>query len=187
MARFPSRRSAVKGGLSLPLSLSLSLSLSALGGFVFVGSGPSDRDRADMAEDEEFARAVEDGLKLAKRVYPGKDRQLAAPPVPAAGMERTPESLLPGAPMVYAVISDPAIVDNPDIPSYQPHVHGRCNQPALIPLQMGEIGLEVDCLLDTAFVAVRGRWRVHCVMRHKSCDCRLVVPVGEQVRRFGLA
>ncbi|THU44622.1 hypothetical protein C4D60_Mb02t09320 [Musa balbisiana] len=139
-----------------------------------------------MAEDEEFAKAVEDGLKLAKRVYTGKDRQLAAPPLPAARMERTPESLLPGAPMVYAVISDPAIVDNPDIPSYQPHVHGRCDPPALIPLQMGEIGLEVDSLLDTAFVAVRGRWRVHCVMRHKSCDCRLVVPVGEQGSILGV-
>ncbi|CAD5193416.1 unnamed protein product [Musa acuminata subsp. malaccensis] len=139
-----------------------------------------------MAEDEEFAKAVEEGLKLAKRVYAGKDRQLAAPPLPAAKMERTPESLLPGAPMVYAVISDPAIVDNPDIPSYQPHVHGRCNPPALIPLQMGEIGLEVDCLLGTAFVAVRGRWKVHCVMRHKSCDCRLVVPVGEQGSILGV-
>ncbi|CAL9079514.1 unnamed protein product [Musa textilis] len=137
-------------------------------------------------EGEEFAKAVEDGLKLAKRVYPGKDRQLAAPPLPAARMERTPESILPGAPMVYAAISDPGIVDNPDIPSYQPHVHGRCNPPVLIPLQMEEIGLEVDCLLDTTFVAARGRWRVHCVMRHKSCDCRLVVPVGEQGSILGV-
>ncbi|WOL03906.1 inter-alpha-trypsin inhibitor heavy chain H3-like [Canna indica] len=140
-----------------------------------------------MAEDDEmFSRAVENGLKLAKRVYAGKDRQFAAPPRPAAGMERSADSLLPTAPMVYAVISDPAIVDNPDIPSYQPHVYGRCDPPVLIPLQMGEIGLEVDCLLDTAFVAVRGRWRVHCVMRNKSCDCRLVVPMGEKGSVLGV-
>ncbi|RZR95252.1 hypothetical protein BHM03_00024076 [Ensete ventricosum] len=133
-----------------------------------------------------FARAVEDGLKLAKRVYAGKDRQFAVPPRPAAGMERSSEPFLPTAPMVYAVISDPAIVDNPNIPSYQPHVYGACDPPALIPLHMGDVGLEVECLLDTAFVAVRGRWRVHCVMRNKSCDCRLVVPMGEQVRKFDL-
>ncbi|RWV82651.1 hypothetical protein GW17_00055830 [Ensete ventricosum] len=138
-----------------------------------------------MAVDKVFARAVEDGLKLAKRVYAGKDRQFAVPPRPAAGMERSSEPFLPTAPMVYAVISDPAIVDNPDIPSYQPHVYGACDPPALIPLHMGDVGLEVECLLDTAFVAVRGRWRVHCVMRNKSCDCRLVVPMGEQVRKFG--
>ena len=130
--------------------------------------------------DDEFAKAVEDGLKLAKRIYAGKDRHFA-PPRPVGGMERSPVSLLPAAPMVYAVVDDPGIVDNPDIPSYQPHVYGRCDPPALIPLQMNEIALEADCFLDTAFVAIRGRWRVHCIMRNRSCDCRLVVPMGEQV------
>ncbi|CAL9063682.1 uncharacterized protein LOC103987694 [Musa acuminata AAA Group] len=139
-----------------------------------------------MAVDEVFATAVEDGLKLAKRVYAGKERQFAAPPRPATGMERSSEPFLPTAPMVYAVISDPAIVDNPDIPSYQPHVYGACDPPALIPLQMGDVGLEVECLLDAAFVAVSGRWRVHCVMRNKSCDCRLVVPMGEQGSILGV-
>ncbi|KAG6520412.1 hypothetical protein ZIOFF_017462 [Zingiber officinale] len=133
-----------------------------------------------MAEEEEFARAVEDGLKLAKRVYAGKDRQVTGPPRPVGGMERKADSFLPSAPMVYAVISDPRIVDNPDIPSYQPHVYGRCDPPALIPLHMGDIGMEIDCLLDSAFVSVHGRWRVHCVMRNKSCSCRLVVPIGDQ-------
>ncbi|XP_040863141.1 uncharacterized protein [Glycine max] len=51
-------------------------------------------------------------------------------------MARSATAFLPSAPMVYAVISDPGIVDNPDIPSYQPHVYGRCDPPALIPLQM---------------------------------------------------
>lgn len=130
-------------------------------------------------------RAVEDGLKMAKRVYAGKDRQIAAAPRRAVGMARSADSFIPSAPMVYAVISDPAVVDNPDIPSYQPHVYGRCDPPALIPLHMGNIVLEVDCLLDSAFVSVSGQWRVHCVMRNKTCDCRLVVPMGEQVsKRF---
>lgn len=137
-----------------------------------------------MAKAEEFVKTVEDGLKLAKRVYFGKDRAVAAPrPPPPMDKSSSAASsyLLPSAPMVYAVIYDPSIVDNPDVPSYQPHVHGRCEPPALIPLQMNGIELEVDCLLDTAFVTVRGSWRVHCVMGSRSCDCRIAVPMGEQV------
>lgn len=136
-----------------------------------------------MAED--FARAVDDGLKLAKRIYFGKDRAVAAPRPPAP-MERssTTQPYLPTAPMVYAVIPDPGIVDNPDLPSYQPHVHGRCDPPALIPLQMNSIELDVDCYLDTALVTVTGSWRVHCVMGSKRCDCRIAIPMGEQVCVF---
>lgn len=133
-----------------------------------------------MAED--FSKAVEDGLRLSKRIYFGKDRSVA-PPKPMAPMEKShfeASLLLPTSPMVYAVIGDPAIVDNPDIPSYQPHVHGRCDPPALIPLQMNGIAMEVDCYLDTAFVTVSGSWRIHCVMGSAHCDCRIAIPMGEQ-------
>ncbi|KAL1207834.1 hypothetical protein V5N11_014004 [Cardamine amara subsp. amara] len=138
-----------------------------------------------MAED--FSRGVDDGIKLAKRIYFGKDRAVAAPRPPAP-MERssTTQPYLPSAPMVYAVISDPGIVDNPDLPSYQPHVHGRCDPPALIPLQMNAIELEVDCYLDTALVTVTGSWRVHCVMGSKRCDCRIAIPMGEQGSILGV-
>lgn len=132
-----------------------------------------------MAED--FARAVEDGIRLSKRIYFGKDRAVA-PPKPILAMDKAGEhSYLPSAVMVYAIIGDPSIVDNPDIPSYQPHVHGRCDPPALIPLQMNGISLEADCYFDTAFVTVSGSWRVHCVMGSRSCDCRIAIPMGEQV------
>ena len=135
-----------------------------------------------MAED--FARAVEDGLKLAKRIYFGNDRAVAAPRL-ASPMERAASAAhaqLPTAPMVYAVIHEPGIVDNPDLPSYQPHVHGRCDPPALIPLQLNAIELDVDCYLDTALVTVTGSWRVHCVMGSKKCDCRIAIPIGDKVR-----
>ncbi|RWR95873.1 von Willebrand factor [Cinnamomum micranthum f. kanehirae] len=138
--------------------------------------------------EDEFTNSVESGLKLAKRIYNGKDR-FVSPPRPVVGMDKDAASrttYLPTAPMVYAVIGDPAIVDNPDVPSYQPHVHGRCDPPALIPLQMNEIAMEVECDLDTAFVSVRGSWRVHCVMGSKSCDCRLMVPMGEQGSILGV-
>ncbi|KAE8668202.1 hypothetical protein F3Y22_tig00112344pilonHSYRG00185 [Hibiscus syriacus] len=64
---------------------------------------------------EEFARAMEDGLKLAKRVYLGKDRAVTASPPPVQFLS---DWYLPSAPMVFAVISDPRMVDNPDMPSY---------------------------------------------------------------------
>ncbi|KAJ0987493.1 hypothetical protein J5N97_005849 [Dioscorea zingiberensis] len=135
--------------------------------------------------DEEFSSAVEEGLRLSRRICTGK------PPARPSEqfMDRSSplsSGLLPTAPMAYAVISDPRIVDNPDIPSYQPHVHGRCDPPALIPLQMKEIALEIDCYLDEALVTMRGRWRVHCVMGSKSCNCRVVIPMGEQGSILGV-
>ncbi|KAI9122983.1 hypothetical protein K1719_005872 [Acacia pycnantha] len=136
-----------------------------------------------MAED--FATAVEDGLKLARRVYFGKDRAVA-PPKPPISMDKSFHAFLPSAPMVYAVIYDPGTVDNPDMPSYQPHVHGRCDPPALIPLQMNEIELQADCYLDTAFITINGVWRVHCVKGSRSCDCRIAIPLGEQGSILGV-
>uniref|UniRef100_A0A0D9VV52 VWFA domain-containing protein n=1 Tax=Leersia perrieri TaxID=77586 RepID=A0A0D9VV52_9ORYZ len=133
--------------------------------------------------EEDFARAVEDGLKLSKRlVLPGGG---APPPRPAAAMDRdiaASASLLPSAPMAYAVVVDPAAVDSPDVPSYQPHVYGRLDPPALIPLHMREVDLAVDCAAGcaSAEVSVRVRWWVHCVTRSRDCHCRIVVPMGEQ-------
>ncbi|MCD7451356.1 hypothetical protein HAX54_011141 [Datura stramonium] len=140
-----------------------------------------------MADQEEFVKSVEDGLRLSKRIYFGKDRAVA-PPKQMALMDKAAsvDSYFPTSPMMYAVIDNPAIVDNPDIPSYQPHVHGRCNPPALIPLQMNGVSLEADCYFDTAFITVKGSWRLHCVMSSRSCACRIAVPMGEQGSILGV-
>jgi hypothetical protein len=138
---------------------------------------------------EDFARAVEDGLKLSKRlVLPGG----VPPPRPPTGMHRAPVDappdaalLLPSAPTAYAVASDPASVDTPDVPSYQPHVYGRLDPPALIPLQLKEVDLAVDCALHVAAVTLRARWWLHCITRSRECDVRLVVPMGDQVSWIG--
>ncbi|RDX69847.1 Inter alpha-trypsin inhibitor, heavy chain 4 [Mucuna pruriens] len=134
---------------------------------------------------EEFSKAVDDGLKLSKRIYFGKDRAVA-PPKPPPPMARSSTVYRPSAPMVYAVIYNPGIVDNPDIPSYQPHVYGRCDPPALIPLQMNAIEMKADCYHDTAFVTVSGTWRLHCVMGSRSCDCRIAIPMGHQGSILGV-
>ena len=143
----------------------------------------------------EFSNSVSYGLKLSKRIYYGKD--MPAPPVEVPSMTRSASSVsgsekdvvvetalyMPAAPMVYAVVPDPEVVDNPDIPSYQPYVYGRCVPPALIPLNMHGVAMEIESVLDTAFVAVSGTWRVHCVMAGQRCDCRIAVPMGEQVKQ----
>ncbi|GJR97819.1 inter-alpha-trypsin inhibitor heavy chain-related protein [Tanacetum coccineum] len=133
---------------------------------------------------DDFTRGVEDGLRLSKRIYFGKDRSVA-PPKMTSHMTRS-ASVYPTSPMMYGVIVNPGIVDNPDVPSYQPHVHGRCDPPALIPLQMNGIGLEIGCCLDTGFVTLNGSWRVHCVMGSAGCDVRLAVPMGPQGSILGV-
>jgi hypothetical protein len=135
--------------------------------------------------EEAFARAVEDGLKLTKRLVMPDGGPAPRPHAamdrgdPLAPGERHP--LLPTAPMAYAVVVDPGAVDSPDVPSYQPHVYGRLDSPALIPLQMREVDLRVDAAVVRAEVTLRARWWVHCVARSRACDCRLVVPMGHQV------
>nr|GEU55490.1 hypothetical protein [Tanacetum cinerariifolium] len=130
---------------------------------------------------DDFITGVDDGLRLAKRIYFGNDRSVAAPrPVPHVMEKTASRAMYPTSPMVYAVIGNPGIVDNPDMPSYQPHVHGRCDPPALIPLQMNGISFEIDCYLDKAFVTMSGSWRVHCVMGSASCSCRVAIPMGEE-------
>ncbi|KAJ8441132.1 hypothetical protein Cgig2_006961 [Carnegiea gigantea] len=132
---------------------------------------------------DEFRGSVELGLQLSKRIYYGNEPSMKPPKQPPA-MAKWPspevEDHLPKAPMVYAEISDPSIVDNPDILSYQPYVYGRCKPPALIPLHMYGIEVKVDCYLDMAFVTVSGSWRLHCVASGRSCDCRVAIPMGEQ-------
>lgn len=129
---------------------------------------------------EQFSSSVEFGLNLSKRIHHVKE----SAPAPAPAMSRSPKLHLPSAPMCYAVIPDPQIVDNPDIRSYQPYVYGRCDPPALIPLQLHGIGMEVECCLDTAFVTVTGKWRVHCIMASSICDCQVAIPMGEQVNKY---
>ncbi|XVF86925.1 hypothetical protein PTKIN_Ptkin18bG0080000 [Pterospermum kingtungense] len=133
----------------------------------------------------EFSASITCGLMLSKRLYYGKGAS-PAPAVMSRSLSSSTESYLPTAVMAYAMVSEPVMVDNPDVPSYQPYVHGRCDPPALIPLHMHEVSMEVECLMDTAFVTVRGAWRVHCIMAGRRCDCRIAIPMGEQGSLLGV-
>ncbi|CAL5195774.1 unnamed protein product [Lathyrus oleraceus] len=129
-----------------------------------------------------FSSSVDFGLNLSKRIHHFK----GSAPAPVPEMSRSPEEYLPSAPMCYAVIPDPDIVDNPDIRSYQPYVYGRCDPPALIPLHLHGISMEVECCLDTAFVTVTGSWRVHCVRGSSMCNCQVAIPMSEQGSLLGV-
>ena len=61
---------------------------------------------------EDFINAVEEGLKLSKRIFYGKDSVVAPPSAPPP-MSKSRKYYLPTASMVYAIIDDPGIVDNP--------------------------------------------------------------------------
>ncbi|KAG6733249.1 hypothetical protein I3842_01G217500 [Carya illinoinensis] len=134
----------------------------------------------------EFSTCVEYGLKLSKRVYYGKESVFSSAPAVVPAMSKSSSDYLPSAPMVYVVVPEPEVVDNPDVPSYQPYVYGRCEPPALIPLQMHGVAMEIESYLDTAFVSMKGTWRVHCVMAGRRCDCRIAVPMGEQGSLLGV-
>ncbi|XP_050234342.1 uncharacterized protein LOC126682647 [Mercurialis annua] len=134
---------------------------------------------------EEFKTCVDYGSSLSKRIYYGRE----AAPAPELAMSKSTissDNFLPKAVMAYAVVPEPEAVDNPDVPSYQPYVHGRCQPPALIPLEMRGVSMEVDCCLDHATVSFNGKWRVHCIKTSRKCDCRIAVPIGDQGSILGL-
>ncbi|XP_011036459.1 PREDICTED: inter-alpha-trypsin inhibitor heavy chain H3-like isoform X2 [Populus euphratica] len=139
----------------------------------------------------EFATCVEYGLNLSKRIYYGKEMTPAATAAMTRSMSAkssdVAESYFPTAVMAYAVVSEPELVENPDVPSYQPYVHGRCEPPALIPLHMlGVVTMEIDCCFDHANVCFSGAWRVHCIKGNSKCDVRIAVPIGEQGSLLGV-
>ncbi|RDX77017.1 Inter alpha-trypsin inhibitor, heavy chain 4, partial [Mucuna pruriens] len=135
---------------------------------------------------EEFSKSVEEGLRLSKRIYFGNDRTVSAPKPPPS-MSKSQTTYLPTAPMLYAVIRDPSVVDNPDVPSYQPYVHGKCDPPALIPLHMTAVQLAVQCHLNAAaFVTLSAICRLHCVSSSRSSDCLIAVPLPPQVSILGV-
>nr|KYP62199.1 Inter-alpha-trypsin inhibitor heavy chain H1 [Cajanus cajan] len=135
---------------------------------------------------EEFSKSVEEGLRLSKRIYFGNDRAVS-PPRPPPTMSKSHTAYLPTAPMLYAVINDPSIVDNPDVPSYQPYVHGKCDPPALIPLHMNSFNLAAHCFLNAAAsLSLSAAWRLHCISGSRSCDCLIAMPLPHQGSILGV-
>lgn len=96
-------------------------------------------------------------------------------------------SNLPTCPMVYAIISDMNIFGNPNVPdssysAYPPQVPVNTPVlPALVPLGLLDVTLNVECHISTAFVTVEGTWDLNCVRSRATCDCLLALPMDHQV------
>lgn len=96
-------------------------------------------------------------------------------------------SNLPTCPMVYAIISDMNIFGNPNVPdsrysAYPPQVPVNTPVlPALVPLGLLDVSLNVECHISTAFVTVEGTWDLNCVRSRATCDCLLALPMDHQV------
>ena len=96
-------------------------------------------------------------------------------------------SKLPTCPMVYAIISDMSIFGNPNVPdshysAYPPQVPVNTPVlPALVPLGLLDVNLNVECHISTAFVTVEGTWDLNCVRSRATCDCLLALPMDHQV------
>ncbi|KAL9235503.1 hypothetical protein vseg_010256 [Gypsophila vaccaria] len=136
---------------------------------------------------DDFQKSVHVGLTLSKRLLhappPPQPRKWDPPSSSAAEEKGRRRNYIPTGPMAYAVVNNPNIVENADIRSYQPYVHGECTPPALIPLHMEAVTVEVECcggVVDVAVVRLTGRWRVHCVDSAKCCDSRFALPLGDQ-------
>eukprot|EP01018_Ginkgo_biloba_P026746 Gb_09355 [translate_table: standard] len=137
-----------------------------------------------------FGDSLAAGLILSEQINYGTNRTSVGPkpktaPKPVEMYKKTHQ--YPTAPMISAVITDSGIVGNPDVPDYQPTLYGGNMPPALIPLQMNEVGLEIACHINTAFITVQGMWKLHCLRSGRTCDCLLTIPMYEQDTGFGIS
>lgn len=99
----------------------------------------------------------------------------------AAGIAKLP---LPKCPTIYAVALGLAQVGNPHHEDGKQGVEVGAEQlhfPALLPLPIDAIALDVECHISTAFVTVEGTWSVNCIRKGQRCDCLLALPMYYQV------
>ena len=111
-----------------------------------------------------FVEAVEEGLRL-----------ICCP----KGMSSGLHTLLPTAPVLYAVVSNIDILDT-KAASADLSFH----LPALVPLQMTWLSVKVNAepKPDSVHVHFKGKWSVHCIKEGNSGALVLAVPVGHRVK-----
>ncbi|TVU37931.1 hypothetical protein EJB05_11276 [Eragrostis curvula] len=136
---------------------------------------------------EDFARAVEDGLKLSSGWCSRRRAPAAAAGGDAADADGRaarrrgrPRCCCRSAPTAYAVVVDPAAVDTPDV-AQLPALRVRPPRPARAHPAADEGGRPRRRLRARRRHRHRARALVGA-LRHarRECDVRLVVPMGEQ-------
>ncbi|KAJ8445385.1 hypothetical protein Cgig2_010743 [Carnegiea gigantea] len=109
-----------------------------------------------------FIKAIEEGLKL-----------ICCP----KGTSSALHSLLPTAPVLYAVVCNMDLLDI-EAASAGSSFH----LPALVPLQMTWLSVKVDAepKPDSVHVRFKGKWSVKCIKKGSSGALVLAVPVGHR-------
>lgn len=109
-----------------------------------------------------FIKAIEEGLKL-----------ICCP----KGMSSALHSLLPTAPVLYALVCNMDLLDI-EAASAGSSFH----LPALVPLQMTWLSVKVDAepKPDSVHVRFKGKWSVECIKKGSSGALVLAVPVGHR-------
>ncbi|XP_024378444.1 uncharacterized protein [Physcomitrium patens] len=93
---------------------------------------------------------------------------------------------LPTCPMIYAIITDLNTFGNPKVDNAHGSLHPPTFRadapplPALVPLSLEMIELDVACHISTGFVTAKSRWNLNCVRSQASCDCLLALPMDHQ-------
>ncbi|KAG0629908.1 hypothetical protein M758_1G138400 [Ceratodon purpureus] len=104
---------------------------------------------------------------------------------PMEGKKNSKEGLAT-CPMVYAIITDMNAFGNPKVDNdhynqYPPAYPADAPPlPALVPLTLERMDLNVECHISTGFVTLNSVWDVNCVRSRTFCDCLLVIPMENQ-------
>lgn len=114
----------------------------------------------------------------------GRPKQQTMAPMDA---KKNSKEGLPTCPMVYAIITDMNAFGNPKVDNdhynqYPPTYPADAPPlPALVPLTLGKMDLNVECHISTGFVTLNSVWDVNSVRSRTFCDCILVIPMDNQV------
>jgi hypothetical protein len=89
---------------------------------------------------------------------------------------------LPTSPMVYAIITDMNVFGNPKVVDEQHHQYPSDAPPlpALVPLTLEKMKLNIECHISTGFVTSKSVWDVSCVRSQAFCNCLLAAPMDNQ-------
>ncbi|KAG6549238.1 hypothetical protein Mapa_009224 [Marchantia paleacea] len=145
-----------------------------------------------------FPASLAAGLVLSEQLKPRIHKTNLGPPPPGYiptydGNKKEKNdkgtAVLPTCPMIYAIITDRNSLIQPTTVQYGPpivqpgmgtSVDPTPTLPALLPLDMNNVSLNVECHISTAFATVEGVWTLGLLRKDYQCDCLLAVPMHRQ-------
>ncbi|KAL3688709.1 hypothetical protein R1sor_015018 [Riccia sorocarpa] len=144
-----------------------------------------------------FVASVAAGFIVSEQLRPRAHKTSLGPPVSSIPPTFDPNkkdshaAILPKGPVLYAVITDRNSLIEPTTIQYGPPIvqngmgaaldsNPSPAKPALVPLDMNSVSLNVECHISTAFATVQGVWTLNLLKKETACDCLLAVPMHRQ-------